>query len=195
MTNTQWYLITWGLVGAVWGAGALYNGLFGPRAVERSNSARAMGWFVGIAFYVLATRVLSPNLWTPITFRSPWLQTAGIVLLVVSTVFVLWARWVLGTLWASTAMVKQGHQLRTSGPYSVTRHPIYTGFLGMASGTMLMNGLGIFLPAVLILLIFFEFKIHSEEALLAQAFGEQYAQYKQRVPQLVPGRSLFSKCA
>ncbi len=193
MTNTQWYLITWGLVGAVWALGALYNTFLGPRAVERRTTLSGLNWSIGLALYLLAARVLPGNLRAPISFQSPWLWTAGLILLLFSTLFVLWARWVLGTLWASTAMVKQGHRLRTSGPYRVTRHPNYTGLLGMAVGTMLMNGLGISLPGVLIMLAFFEIKIHSEEALLSQTFGEQYKEYKRRVPQLVPGTSLFSK--
>lgn len=187
MTNNQWYLITWGLVGAVWLVGALYNALFGPKVVEQRRMAQGLERLVGLALFILATRVLPGSFWTSITFQSPSLRTAGVIILVLSTGFVLWARWVLGTLWASTAMVKQEHQLRTSGPYRITRHPIYTGLLGMTLGSMLMNGFGILLPAILLILVFFEYKIHSEEALLTQTFGEQYVEYKRRVPQLVPG--------
>ena len=32
--------------------------------------------------------------------------------------------------------------LRTDGPYAITRHPIYTGLLGMLLGTALLGGLG-----------------------------------------------------
>lgn len=186
MTNSEWYLITWGLVGAVWLIGALYNVLFGPRMVEQRRAALGLDQLVGLGLFVVATRVLPPNFWMPMTFSSPWLWTAGVILLLLSTAFVLWARWVLGTLWASTAMVKQDHELRTSGPYQVTRHPIYTGLLGMTLGTMLMNGFGILLPTVMVMLVFFEIKIYSEEALLTETFGEQYVEYKRRVPQLVP---------
>ncbi|MCL5952791.1 MAG: isoprenylcysteine carboxylmethyltransferase family protein [Chloroflexi bacterium] len=187
MTNSQWYLITWGLVGAVWGAGAVYNALYGPKVVERRRAAQGLDRLVWLGLFLLATRVLPPNFWTPITIPSPWLRTAGIVILVLSTLFILWARWVLGTLWSGAAMVKQDHQLRTSGPYRITRNPIYTGFLGMAVGTMLMNGFGIMLLVVPALLLFFEFKIYTEEGLLTKTFGEQYLEYKRRVPQLVPG--------
>ncbi len=190
MTNTQWYLITWGLVGAVWLGGALYNALFGPKMVEQRRGAQGLDWLVGLGLYFLMTRVLSSSFWAPVTFPSPSLRTAGVIILLLSTGFVLWARWVLGTLWSGTAMVKQDHQLRTNGPYRITRHPIYTGLLGMAFGTMLMNGFGLMLAGVLAMLVFFEIKIRSEEALLAETFGEQYVEYKRRVPQLVPGPTL-----
>ncbi len=187
MTNSQWYLITWGLVGAVWLVGWLYNAYFGPKVIEQRRGAEWLDRVGGLVLFVLVTRFVPANFWAPITFNSAWLWTAGIAVLVVSTLFVLWARWVLGTLWSGAAMVKQDHQLRTSGPYRITRHPIYTGLLGMAFGTMLMNGLGIMLLAVLVILVFFEFKIHTEEMLLTETFGEQYTEYKRRVPQLVPG--------
>jgi protein-S-isoprenylcysteine O-methyltransferase Ste14 len=187
MPSSEWYLICWGSVGAVWLVGALYNDFFGPEVVEQRRGAQALGRLIGLALFVLVTRSVPSDFWATITIRTSWLWTAGVVILVLSTLFVLWARWVLGTLWSNTAMVKQDHQLRMEGPYRITRHPIYTGLLGMAFGTMLMNGFGIMLPAILVMLVFFEFKIRSEEALLTKTFGEQYIEYKRRVPQLVPG--------
>ncbi len=187
MTNSQWYLITWGLVGAVWVMGWIYNAYFGPQVVERQGNVRWLTWLVRIALAWLVLRWVPANSWFPFAIQSSWLWTAGLVILTVSTLFVLWARFVLGTLWAGTAMVKQNHQLRTEGPYRITRHPIYTGLLGMAIGSMLMNGFGILLLAVPVMIVFFKYKIHTEEALLSKTFGEQYAEYKRRVPQLVPG--------
>lgn len=187
MTNSQWYLITWGAVGVVWIVGWIYNAFFGPKTVEQRNMNGWLDRLVGLGLFVFATRFVPSGIWQPITFQSAELWNIGIVILVVSTLFVLWARWVLGTLWAGTAMVKQDHQLRTEGPYRITRHPIYTGFLGMAIGSMLMNGFGILLIAVPVMFAFFEYKIHNEEVLLTKTFGEQYAEYKRRVPQLMPG--------
>ncbi len=187
MTTSQWYLMTWGLVGLVWMVGALYNALFGPKVVEERWGARASVWLVGLILFVLFDRILPRNWWTAITFQSDWFWEAGVLILVLSTAFVLWARWVLGQLWSGTAAVKQDHRLRTEGPYKITRHPIYTGLLGMTFGTMLMNGFGFMLPAILVMLVFFELKIHWEEGLLTRTFGEQYVEYKRRVPQLVPG--------
>src|SRR5207249_1763665 len=62
-----------------------------------------------------------------ITVHAVWAGVLGLVVLVASTVFALWARLCLGTMWSWEPMVKGGHQLRTRGPYALTRHPIYTG--------------------------------------------------------------------
>ncbi len=188
MTTSQWFLVCWGTVIAVWVVGALYNAFFGPKVVEQDGPGRFV--LVGVLVFIAAellNRLLPRNFWDPITFHAPWLWTVGLIILIVSTVFVLWARWALGQLWSSTAMVKQDHQLRTGGPYRITRHPIYTGFLGMMIGTMLMNGIGAWLALVLVAIVGFELKIYAEESLLTRTFGEQYVEYKHRVPQLIPG--------
>ena len=71
-----------------------------------------------------------------------WVRVLGLAVLVASTVFTLWARLSLGTMWSMAPKVKGGHQLRTHGPYAVTRHPIYTGLLGLLLGATLLTGIG-----------------------------------------------------
>ena len=78
------------------------------------------------------------------------------------------------------------HQLRTNGPYGVTRHPIHTGLLGMLLGTALLVGLGHLLVALPVGLVFIEIRVHIEERLMLATFPEPYARYRRRVPQLVP---------
>ncbi|MCL4394853.1 MAG: isoprenylcysteine carboxylmethyltransferase family protein [Chloroflexi bacterium] len=189
MTNSQGYLVCWGSVGLVWLVGALYNVFYGPKVTEQRATEQGMERLLGVLLFVLVVRVIPGDFWAPITFKSTWLWNAGVVILAASTLFTLWARWILGTLWASTATIKQDHALRTGGPYGITRHPIYTGLAGMVLGSMLMNGFGLLLPVLVVMLVFFGFKIRSEEALLTKTFGEEYEEYKQRVPQLVPGLS------
>ena len=52
-------------------------------------------------------------------------QLPPVAILVGSTVFTLWARWTLGKMWSSVPAVREKHELRTEGPYRVTRHPAY----------------------------------------------------------------------
>jgi protein-S-isoprenylcysteine O-methyltransferase Ste14 len=134
---------------------------------------------------ISSTTVVQAFLLSTLSLRVPELQVVGAILLIAATLFTLWSRLVLGTTWSSRPAVKSGHQLRTDGPYGITRHPIYTGALGMFVGTALI--FLIFLPVLVISLAVFLSKISDEEELMAQQFGEQYAEYKQRVPQLIPG--------
>jgi protein-S-isoprenylcysteine O-methyltransferase Ste14 len=130
-------------------------------------------------------RILPETDW--IIVRSPALRAVGVALLLVSTAFSLWARFVLGMLWSSAAVLKQGHVLRTNGPYAVTRHPIYSGLLGMVLGTAFLMGIGAWGFLFLAVLVGLEARIRTEERLLTVEFGEQYARYRAAVPQLVPG--------
>jgi len=60
----------------------------------------------------------------------------------------------------------------------------------MLFGTMLMSGLGLYSFIFLLGIVIFEVKLHQEERLLTETFGEQYVQYQRRVPQLIPGVKL-----
>jgi protein-S-isoprenylcysteine O-methyltransferase Ste14 len=97
------------------------------------------------------------------------------------------ARLSLGTMWSLAPKVTGDHRLRTRGPYAVTRHPIYTGLLGMMLGATLLSGIGqwiVLFPAGLVL---FEAKIRMEEHLMLATFPDEYSRYRRQVPQLVPG--------
>ena len=108
-------------------------------------------------------------------------------MLVASTVFTLWARFSLGTMWSIAPKVKDDHRLRTDGPYAVTRHPIYTGLLGMMLGATLLSGIGQWIVLFPVGLIVFEVKIRMEEHLMVATFSDEYPRYRRQVPQLVPG--------
>jgi protein-S-isoprenylcysteine O-methyltransferase Ste14 len=75
--------------------------------------------------------------------------------------------------------------LKTGGIYSLVRHPIYSGILGLVCGqiisssSVLVLGLGVGLLGVLM------YKSRFEEQLLMKKFPE-YATYAARVGRLVP---------
>jgi len=175
----------WGTFALTWLGGALYNSSRGPAQRTRAPLASVVV-LAGVVVWVLV-RVAPTARWPSLTVQSPWVRVVGLFILVGWTVFTLWARLTLGTMWSSAPMVKHGHELRTDGPYGVTRHPIYTGILGMALGTVLLVGVGPWALILPIILVIFEMKIRMEEALMLATFPGDYVRYRQRVPQLVPG--------
>jgi protein-S-isoprenylcysteine O-methyltransferase Ste14 len=82
--------------------------------------------------------------------------------------------------------IKLGHELITTGPYGLVRHPIYTGiltgFLGTAIALSQVRG---FIGFVLVLLGFWT-KLRMEEQWMRSQFGETYATYAHRTAALVP---------
>ena len=103
-----------------------------------------------------------------------WVRVLGLAVLAASTVFTLWARFSLGTSWSVAPKVHGDHQLRIHGPYAVTRHPIYTGVLGMLLGATLLSGIGQWIVLFPVGLILFEVKIRMEEHLMLAAFPADY---------------------
>jgi protein-S-isoprenylcysteine O-methyltransferase Ste14 len=101
--------------------------------------------------------------------------------------FAWWARIHLGSLWSGSVTLKEGHRVIDTGPYSLVRHPIYTGLLLAASATVaaaatMQASIGFALVLVGVLL-----KARVEERLLSAELGpDAHGAYRQRVPMLVP---------
>jgi protein-S-isoprenylcysteine O-methyltransferase Ste14 len=176
--------VCWGAYALTWLAGANYNESRAPAERTRARWSVATGWvIVGVAWAAVPGAD-----WNSLVVHPPsWVRILGLSILLAATAFTLWARRVLGTMWSGTPMVKQEHQLRTNGPYGVTRHPIYTGMLGMMLGSLLLAGAGRWIVPLPVFLVLFEIKIRVEERLMLAEFPDDYQRYRQRVPQLVPG--------
>jgi protein-S-isoprenylcysteine O-methyltransferase Ste14 len=153
----------------------------------RERSVSVSPWFIGPAAVLVLGWLVPARWWRSITVDARWLVVLGVAVLVVSTAFTLWARWALGTMWTSSAVVKNDHALRTDGPYGVTRHPIYTGLLGMLAGTAAIDGLGRWVAFFGLGVLLVGLKIRAEERLLDRTLGGVYDQYRQQVPLIIPG--------
>ena len=117
--------------------------------------------------------------------NHPAIQAAGAALCVIGLALALWARTLLGTNWSGRPATKTGHELVTSGPYRVIRHPIYTGMLTMMLGTALIAGA----PGLLVLVAFsaiVAYRVRVEERLMQQLFPDAYPEYRGRTRALIP---------
>ncbi|HTZ50180.1 MAG TPA: isoprenylcysteine carboxylmethyltransferase family protein [Spirochaetia bacterium] len=117
--------------------------------------------------------------------NHPAIQAAGAALCVIGLALALWARTSLGTNWSGSPAAKEGHELVTSGPYGVIRHPIYTGMLTMMLGTALIAGA----PGLLVLVAFsaiVAYRVRVEERLMQQLFPGTYREYRGRTRALIP---------
>jgi protein-S-isoprenylcysteine O-methyltransferase Ste14 len=182
----------WGAVVLAWLGGAIYYDTQDPG--ERTR-VRWFGSSLGAgAVIVTAISVAVPRAaWRSLTFDTPWLRILGLVVLLAATALTIWARLALGAMWSAAPTVKEEHKLRTSGPYRITRHPIYTGLLGMMLGTLLLAGGGRWLVPFPVFLVLFEIKIRIEERLMLAEFPDDYPRYRRQVPQLMPGLRLAGR--
>ena len=178
--------IAWASVALVWLAGLTFT-----KRTMRSQSA-------GTRLFHLALGALGFALLRPDWITSGWMATRfappdgmvamlGLGLTVAGCAFAIWARVKLGANWSARATVKRDHELVTSGPYALARHPIYTGLLTAILGTALAYGAWRGILALGVLFLAMLIKISQEERLMVQTFPAQYRAYRQRVKALVPG--------
>jgi protein-S-isoprenylcysteine O-methyltransferase Ste14 len=94
----------------------------------------------------------------------------------------------LGKQWAVSARLVEGHRLITEGPYAYVRNPIYTGMFGMLIATGLaMEHFIALTAATFIFGVGMVIRVRSEERLLRDAFGQEFDDYAERVPAVLPG--------
>jgi protein-S-isoprenylcysteine O-methyltransferase Ste14 len=180
------------VVVVVWVAGAVYNAFRSPHSAshaprERTRSQPGSSALIVVAVVCAGLAIAGRSHFDSLAVGALWVRVLGLAVLVASTLFTLWARFSLGTMWSVAPKVKGDHQLRTHGPYAVTRHPIYTGLLGMLLGATLLSGIGQWIVLFPAALIVFEVKIRMEEHLMAATFPDEYPRYRRQVPQLIPG--------
>jgi protein-S-isoprenylcysteine O-methyltransferase Ste14 len=185
-----------GVVVVAWVAGALYNALHtlhnasrAPREGTRSQPGLTAGdgGLIVVTVVCAGLVIVGRRYFDDLAIGAFWVRVLGLAVLIASTVFTLWARFSLSTMWSVAPKVKGDHKLRIHGPYAVTRYPIYTGLLGMMLGATLLSGIGQWIVLFPVGLIVFEVKIRMEERLMVVTFPDEYPRYRRRVPQLVPG--------
>jgi protein-S-isoprenylcysteine O-methyltransferase Ste14 len=103
--------------------------------------------------------------------------------------FVLWSRLTLGkNYFVSTGLGAQlfaDHQLVKNGPFAIVRHPMYSGLILAAFGSVLIYMtwttviLACFAPSLI-------FRALREEKALAEEFGSQWLDYCLKVPAFFP---------
>jgi protein-S-isoprenylcysteine O-methyltransferase Ste14 len=151
-------------------------------------ASRILRLFIFLIAIVLlsTTRIPLPWLYLQLWPAGLWPFWLGAAVTIVGLLFAVWARGYLGSNWSRSVTIKQDHELITTSPYAVVRHPIYTGiltgFLGMAIAISQVRGLIVFVLIFLALWL----KLRMEEQWMRSQFGETYATYAHQTAALVP---------
>ena len=140
-------------------------------------------WFAAV---LLADRHLGPFLNAQLYPLLLWVVIVGTALTAAGVAYAVWARVTLGANWSANVTVKQDHELVRSGPYGLSRHPIYTGMLLAFVGTALAVGEARALIAIVLVVGSFWYKIRLEEKMMRETFGAAYDTYSRRVKALIP---------
>jgi protein-S-isoprenylcysteine O-methyltransferase Ste14 len=179
-------------VSSVW----LVTGLYWlALAFTTKKTARRENWqsrilhliLMGIAFSLLAGKTFPPG---PFTRRflpdEDWTIWIGAALITVGCALAIWARSCIGSNWSAIVSVRENHELIRSGPYSLMRHPIYSGFLLAILGAAIQCGEIRGLIAFCLLFTGWLAKACAEEQAMYEQFGSAYLEYSRHVKRFVP---------
>ena len=117
---------------------------------------------------------------------AEWPFWLGFLLTAGGMFFATWARVHLGRNWSGIVTIKKEHELVTSGPYGLVRHPIYTGLLLAFLGSALALGDWRGVLAFALAAGALWHKLRVEERWMREQFGVAYQAYSHRVAALVP---------
>ena len=124
------------------------------------------------------------DFWTMDTDAIRWL---GVAIFAVGGALRIWPVFVLGRRFSGQVAIQSGHTLVTTGIYRVVRNPSYLGLLLTGIGWALGFRSGVGLLLVVLLVPPLVARMHAEERLLEEQFGDEYRAYARRTPRLVPG--------
>jgi protein-S-isoprenylcysteine O-methyltransferase Ste14 len=152
------------------------------RLPARDAAAGPMPRIVAIAgtFAMLLLLILPPQ---PI---GPAMRLISTVIIIAGT---LMSAWCLSHLGRSFSMVATARELKTTGSYSIVRHPLYAAETVMILGVILSHGSALAFGVGAVWLLLQVRRAQYEEAILRQTFPE-YEDYARRVPMLIPGLRL-----
>lgn len=181
----HWVKMIWIAILVVWIIGAFS----GKQTVRRDSLSSRLFHLSLVALVFLL--ITNPRLNTgPLSMRfvsdTLTFSLFGLALTIAGVAFAIWARVIIGRNWSAAVTVKQGHELVRRGPYSVVRHPIYTGVLVGLLGTVVTLGDVRWLLAFFVVSLALWLKSRREESFMMDQFGAEYVAYRSKVKALIP---------
>ncbi len=111
----------------------------------------------------------------------------GLAVMVLGLSLRIWSMRVLGASYTRTLRLRHGHELVSSGPYRLLRHPGYAGAL------LMWLGAGVATANVVVALVVvgaqvaaYTPRVAAEEDMLTTEFGDRYREYARHTWRLIP---------
>jgi protein-S-isoprenylcysteine O-methyltransferase Ste14 len=145
--------------------------------IENNHKIMPTTYFTVLLFLSIGSHIIYPMkiIQFPYTY-------AGILLIIIGVALNVW----------TDALFKKAHTtvkphlkpkiLITSGPFQISRHPMYLGMMTALLGVAIYLGSPIpFTSPIIYILLMERFFIYIEERNLESSFGDKYLNYKTRV--------------
>ena len=152
---------------------------FHPRWFRLLYSFIATAGLLSLLFWsgkIPSQAILKSDGW--LRYLSLMLTTFGVMLIQIS--------FKQYSLRAFIGLADEPKEFKTTGILQYVRHPIYAGTILIIIGFFLFIPNWPTLVSCLLMLLYLPVGIYLEEKKLIAAFGNQYLEYKKRVPSLIP---------
>lgn len=175
-----------------------YELIFRARGVKdqayNTRTDRMMTWLAELGFVAGIVYIFTDWLDFANYRGVSWLGWIG-VLIIGFGIRLLWKAHIdLDSSWSPHVEICKRQKLITDGVYRQIRHPMYAGYLLLGIGQVLCLANWLAGPAFLGLfgLLFLQ-RVHREEKMMLEKFGEEYQRYMQRTGRLLPRLSRYEK--
>jgi protein-S-isoprenylcysteine O-methyltransferase Ste14 len=157
------------------------------KSLERTASDKGSSTLIMVLFWIVI--ILPPllNFLQVGLIKASGIRWLGLLIMLLSLVLRFWSMRVLGEYYTRTLRATDTQAIVSQGPYRVIRHPGYVGTILVWVGFALALGNWIATIILAILLVgVYGYRIHSEEAMLIDRFGNEYQEYRNQTWRLVP---------
>ena len=179
-----WILLVFGVLASMFQPG--YN----PLSITAKPGDKGTGAQIIWSVYVtqLASILESAYLRYPRSVEWDLVAIIALAAMILGLSLRTWAVFTLGSLFTMHIAVQKNHTIICKGPYRIVRHPSYLGaFMMYISTTVFLHAWIAAVAALIILPFSFLRRIHHEEQVLKEQFGEEYNSYCSRVRKIIPG--------
>lgn len=152
-------------------------------ALKVIRPALALIFYLSLFDWLLpGTRLAWAQLGTPLLLR--WSGAGACVL----SVAIIWSSFAaLGRNYRGGVGLWSDHELVTTGPYSLVRHPIYGAFVLIMAGVWALSTSWLVGTSGLLLTLSIPaLRLRIEERDLKERFGATYSKYEQATPRFLP---------
>jgi len=159
---------------------------------EKSNrkilSVGEISVFIAMRLWALSA-MMYPFNFTWFDFPAPlpsWIRWLGVVGMILCLAPSVWTFVSLGRSFSPGLRMRTGHQLITTGPYQLVRHPMYATFFLCALSATLASANLVITFTTMVAITALALRIKKEDEMLLKHFGERYIEYMRKTGAIVP---------
>ena len=137
-----------------------------------------------VRFFGLDQTELSANLWSTLVGMG---ETGMMISMILGYTLLFIGVGIFLEGWRELHRARKEERLVTDGLYRIVRHPQYTGLFIALFGEGIVHWPTIFSVVLFpIIVLAYYLLARSEERKMEEEFGEEYREYRRRVPMLIP---------